>query len=137
MAASMSLCTSNHLPWKSQTTRNAELPIIQLRPSSLSRIYQRKQQHYVQSSGRLSRTFVVFAATEGSTKSSKSDEQIPSWARPDADEPPPWARDEGNASTSQSTFEIPFYAYLLASAITAIAAVSFSYHFTVLEYSKS
>ncbi|XP_020690805.1 uncharacterized protein LOC110105586, partial [Dendrobium catenatum] len=35
----------------------------------------------------------------------------------------PWARDEGNGSTSQPAFVIPFYAYLLASVITAIAAI--------------
>lgn len=68
---------------------------------------------------------VVRAATEGSAKSSQSDETVPTWARPDSDEPPPWAQDAGSAS-SQPTFEIPFYAYLLASAVTAIAAVFFS-----------
>lgn len=68
---------------------------------------------------------IIRAATEGSAKSSQSDEKIPSWARPDSDEPPPWAEGSGNGSSSQSTFEIPFYAYLLASAITAIAAVNF------------
>ncbi|ONK78544.1 uncharacterized protein A4U43_C02F19950 [Asparagus officinalis] len=72
---------------------------------------------------------VIRATTEGSAKSSQSDEKIPSWARPDADEPPPWAQGSGNGSSSQSTFEIPFYAYLLASAITAIAAIG-----SVFEY---
>ncbi|KAJ8637682.1 hypothetical protein MRB53_011949 [Persea americana] len=66
--------------------------------------------------------FRVFAVTEGSAKSSKSDEKIPSWARPESDEPPPWARDEAKDVSGQ-TFEIPFYGYLLASAITAIAAI--------------
>ncbi|KAF5749023.1 hypothetical protein HS088_TW04G00984 [Tripterygium wilfordii] len=74
--------------------------------------------------------FFVFAATEGSRKSSKSDEKIPSWARPESEEPPPWAVGEGlNNTTSNPTFEIPFYAYLLASAITAIAAIG-----SVFEY---
>lgn len=68
------------------------------------------------------RRLVVTAATEGSRKSKESQ---PSWANPDSDEPPPWARDEGRSSTSQESFEIPFYVYLLASAITAIAAVCF------------
>ncbi|KAJ1433125.1 hypothetical protein SESBI_06347 [Sesbania bispinosa] len=69
--------------------------------------------------------FVVVAVTQGSTDSSKSDEKIPSWAKPDSDEPPPWARDEANKNTASSSsgFEIPFYVYLLASAITAIAAI--------------
>lgn len=73
----------------------------------------------------ISRRFSVFAVTEGSAKSSKSEETIPSWAKPDLDEPPPWARDEGKGYTSQQSFEVPFFVYLLASAVTAIAAVSF------------
>lgn len=70
--------------------------------------------------------FVVVAVTQGSAESSKSDENIPSWAKPDSDEPPPWARDEAQSKTAstQQGFDIPFYAYLLASAITAIAAVT-------------
>lgn len=72
----------------------------------------------------LSRKFFVFAVTEGSAKSSKSEETIPSWAKPDSEEPPPWARDEAKDNSSQQGFEIPFYVYLLASTITAIAAVS-------------
>ncbi|QCD97684.1 uncharacterized protein LOC114164465 [Vigna unguiculata] len=66
---------------------------------------------------------VVVAVTQGSAESSKSEEKIPSWAKPDSDEPPPWARDEAKNNTSEQGFEIPFYAYLLASAITAIAAI--------------
>ncbi|WVZ08128.1 hypothetical protein V8G54_021474 [Vigna mungo] len=66
---------------------------------------------------------VVVAVTQGSAESSKSEEKIPSWAKPDSDEPPPWARDEANKNTSEQGFEIPFFAYLLASAITAIAAI--------------
>ncbi|KAK7396398.1 hypothetical protein VNO78_17382 [Psophocarpus tetragonolobus] len=70
------------------------------------------------------RRFVEVAVTQGSAESSKSEEKIPSWAKPDSDEPPPWARDEPNNKNSQQEgFEIPFYAYLLASAITAIAAI--------------
>lgn len=71
--------------------------------------------------------FKVYAVTEGSAKSSQSDETIPSWAKPDSEEQPPWARDESKDGSEQ-TFEIPYYAYLLASTITAIAAVS-SFHF--------
>ncbi|KAF8095857.1 hypothetical protein N665_0321s0032 [Sinapis alba] len=74
------------------------------------------------------RRLVVTAATEGSRKSKESQ---PSWANPDSDEPPPWARDEGGSSTSQESFEVPFYVYLLASAITAIAAIG-----SVFEYSS-
>ncbi|KAL8550017.1 hypothetical protein ACS0TY_008731 [Phlomoides rotata] len=68
----------------------------------------------------------VMAATEGSAKSKKKvgnsdDPSAPSWAQPGSDEPPPWARQE--AQKDSSGFEVPFYVYLLASAITAIAAI--------------
>lgn len=69
--------------------------------------------------------FTVFAVTEGSAKSSESEETIPSWAKPDSEEPPPWAREESKENGSQQGFQLPFYVYLLASSITAIAAVSF------------
>ncbi|CAK8543517.1 unnamed protein product [Lathyrus sativus] len=72
-----------------------------------------------------SHRFLVVAVTKGSTESSKSDEKIPSWAKPDSNEPPPWAQNEAQnkSSSSEQGFEIPFYVYLLASAITAIAAI--------------
>ncbi|KAE9621926.1 hypothetical protein Lal_00032834 [Lupinus albus] len=73
---------------------------------------------------------VVVAVTQGSAESSKSsDEKIPSWAKPDSNEPPPWAKDETNKNSDNNNnnniggFQIPFYVYLLASAITAIAAI--------------
>lgn len=72
---------------------------------------------------KLPHRFSIFAVTEGSAKSSESEETIPSWAKPDSDEPPPWATDEGKGLTSQGSFEIPFYVYLLTSTITAIAAI--------------
>ncbi|GAB4827758.1 hypothetical protein Ancab_034644 [Ancistrocladus abbreviatus] len=75
------------------------------------------------------RSFSILAGTEGSAKSNESAESIPSWARPDSDEPPPWARDEGKQNELKPGFEIPFYAYLLASAVTAIAAIG-----SVFEY---
>ncbi|XWS58814.1 hypothetical protein CRYUN_Cryun08bG0065900 [Craigia yunnanensis] len=90
--------------------------IVNQHPTRYFHVYQNK---------RLSRGFLVFAATEGSAKSSKSKETVPSWARPDSNEPPPWARDEGKEYKAQQSFEIPFYVYLLASAVTAIAAVCF------------
>ncbi|KAJ6301276.1 hypothetical protein OIU77_015562 [Salix suchowensis] len=67
--------------------------------------------------------FFVCAATKGSSKSSKSEETIPSWAKPGSDEPPPWAKGEGKENSSKQNFEVPFFVYLLASAITAIAAI--------------
>lgn len=71
--------------------------------------------------------FLTVAVTKGSAESSKSDEKIPSWAKPDSEEPPPWAQNEAQnkpSSSEQQGFVIPFYVYLLASAITAIAAVN-------------
>jgi hypothetical protein len=50
--------------------------------------------------------------------------KLPTWAKPDSDEPPPWAKGEGKENSSKQNFEVPFFVYLLASAITAIAAVS-------------
>lgn len=73
---------------------------------------------------RLSHRFSVYAATKGPAKSSDSEDTIPSWAKPASEEPPPWARDESTNAKSQQSFEIPFFVYLLASAVTAIAAVS-------------
>lgn len=71
------------------------------------------------------------AATEGSAKkqsSSKEEEidkgdgpSVPSWARPGSDEAPPWARQE--AQKDSTGFQLPFYVYLLSSAVAAIAAI--------------
>ncbi|KAI5683886.1 hypothetical protein M9H77_05114 [Catharanthus roseus] len=71
----------------------------------------------------------IFALTEGSAnKKSKEvegeeegDPSVPSWAKPGSDEPPPWARND--SPKDSSSFELPFFVYLLASAITAIAAI--------------
>lgn len=123
MAASLSLCTLHLI----HASRNHDPKYLGLRPADHFKasnliISNRSQHHQSKQADRLFRRFRVFAVTEGSAKSSKSDERIPSWARPDSDEPPPWARDEAK-DASGKTFEIPFYAYLLASAVTAIAAV--------------
>lgn len=77
---------------------------------------------------------MAVAATEGSAKSSgEADEQVPSWARPGSDEPPPWAREGGGGGGQQEpgAVELPFFAYLLASAITAIAAIG-----SIFEYAN-
>lgn len=125
MAISLSLCTSYSLRALREHTNARYLGLRQVTPLRNSGLFlnKRSQCHLGQKAGMFLRRFTVLAATEGSTKSSQSDEKIPLWARPDSDEPPPWARDEGNVSTSQQAFEIPFYVYLLASAVTAIAAV--------------
>ncbi|KAK4791677.1 hypothetical protein SAY86_032090 [Trapa natans] len=81
----------------------------------------------------LSRQSYTSAVTKGSAEPSKSEETLPSWAQPNADEPPPWAREEGQGSGSQESFKVPFAVYLLASAVTAIAAVSLSLIFVFRE----
>ncbi|KAI3969659.1 hypothetical protein MKX01_020220 [Papaver californicum] len=65
------------------------------------------------------------------SKSSESEEKIPSWAKLDSEEPPPWAQRDGSSGSNgtSETIEIPFYGYLLASTITAIAAIG-----SVFEY---
>ncbi|KAF8406761.1 hypothetical protein HHK36_008853 [Tetracentron sinense] len=123
--ASVSLWTSNQI----HGSRNHNLrcpgssPGLQDKSLDISFISKTSRNHHGHQKRRLSHRFTVSAVTEGSAKSSKSEETIPSWARTDSDEPPPWARDEGKEKASEQGFEIPFYAYLLASAVTAIAAI--------------
>ncbi|KAL3838803.1 hypothetical protein ACJIZ3_023394 [Penstemon smallii] len=69
------------------------------------------------------RVMAVKEEEEGSDENTP----VPSWAKPDSDELPPWARQEAQKDSSNS--EIPFFVYLLASAITAIAAIG-----SVFEY---
>ncbi|KAL9247778.1 hypothetical protein vseg_021172 [Gypsophila vaccaria] len=73
----------------------------------------------------------ALAATKRPAKASESDEKLPSWAQPDSDEPPPWARGEGNPTELKEGVELPFFVYLLASAVTAIAAVG-----SIFEYAN-
>ncbi|GBG73509.1 hypothetical protein CBR_g16852 [Chara braunii] len=48
----------------------------------------------------------------------------PAWLKPGSEELPPWARSEGGeGSSSDEGFEVPFWAWLLASSLVAIAAV--------------
>ncbi|KAL6609746.1 hypothetical protein ACP70R_039715 [Stipagrostis hirtigluma subsp. patula] len=61
----------------------------------------------------------------------EAEEKVPAWARPGADEPPPWAREGGAAQgPGAAGGSVPFYAYLLASAITAIAAIGSIFEYT-------
>lgn len=88
----------------------------------------RNQKHHNHGEKQFSRKFCVYAVTEGSAKSSsKSEEKIPSWAKPESNEPPPWAQNEGKEDALQNKLDFPFFVYLLASAVTAIAAVSPSF----------
>ena len=66
----------------------------------------------------------ALAASSGKQKPpGEAEEKVPAWAKPGADEPPPWERQGGAARGQEEAGQVPFYAYLLASAITAIAAV--------------
>ncbi|KAF3677955.1 putative vacuolar iron transporter -like protein 4-like [Capsicum annuum] len=79
-----------------------------------------------------SRRLRIVAATEGSAEKSKEKEEdpsVPTWAKPGTDEPPPWARNESQKDSS--SVQVPFIVYLLASAVTAIAAIG-----SIFEYSN-
>lgn len=67
-------------------------------------------------------TTIVFAINKEEEEQSST--PTPSWAKPDSEETPPWARNDQQPSSGSSS-ELPFFVYLLASAITAIAAVTF------------
>uniref|UniRef100_A0A0D3G5L5 Uncharacterized protein n=1 Tax=Oryza barthii TaxID=65489 RepID=A0A0D3G5L5_9ORYZ len=69
-----------------------------------------------------------YGATEGSLKSSnEADKQVPSWVHPGSDEPLPWAHKGGNGGQQKPVaIQLPFYAYLLTSAITFIVVVRLS-----------
>ncbi|KAI0522359.1 hypothetical protein KFK09_004738 [Dendrobium nobile] len=126
MAAVISLCASILLPSVVMQSSQRHIGLRKLIPVKYLKHFgniNTGRNHIGLKAGVSHRRLVVLAVTEGSTKSSPADDKIPSWAKPDSDEPPPWARDEGNGSTSQPAFVIPFYAYLLASVITAIAAI--------------
>lgn len=126
-ASSFCLCDTNLIhssrkgnPWHPKLFQGVGQILdlsVSRKGSTIHRRYQKRT---------LSHKFSVSATTEGSAKSNKSEETIPSWARPDSSEPPPWAWGEGMQNASESSFVIPFYAYLLASAVTAIAAVKFA-----------
>lgn len=121
---SQALCSSNFISTsgKQGSWYPLLLPGAALKRVRTATAKERHSPHVHQK--RMLRRFTVFAITEGSAKSKKSEENIPSWARPDSDESPPWAKDEGKDNAPQQGFTVPFYVYLLASAVTAIAAVS-------------
>ncbi|XP_062232586.1 uncharacterized protein LOC133929844 [Phragmites australis] len=60
----------------------------------------------------------------------EEEDQAPAWARPGADDPPPWAREGGGDVQEPGAGQVPFYAYLLASAVTAIAAIGSIFEYT-------
>ncbi|KAJ7101815.1 hypothetical protein O6H91_Y577800 [Diphasiastrum complanatum] len=79
-------------------------------------------------------SFSVPRATpkESSSKleSENETENLPDWAKPDSDVPPPWARDKSlSSSGEQQLFEPPFFVYLIGSSLVAIAAVGSIFEF--------
>ncbi|CAL4901397.1 unnamed protein product [Urochloa decumbens] len=78
--------------------------------------------------GRCRRRRLAVLAAAGK-KPGEAEEQVPAWAKPGADEPPPWER-KGGAVQGQEAGQVPFYAYLLASAVTAIAAIGSIFEYT-------
>ena len=75
--------------------------------------------------------FTVNAVTKGSAESSKSEETVPSWAKPCSEEPHPWAQGEGKKAALENGFEVPFFVYLLASVVKAM--ISLSFHWSHLQ----
>ncbi|KAL8142531.1 hypothetical protein V2J09_015563 [Rumex salicifolius] len=124
VVSSLSFCTIGYI----SSSRIWQVPrqgIFQYASSNLinSCCFTGNQRSYLRCLSRRSRRFHVFAATKGSAKPNESEEKVPSWAKPDSDEPPPWAREEGKPADFKESFEVPFFVYLLASAVTAIAAI--------------
>ncbi|KAM7523928.1 hypothetical protein LguiA_013830 [Lonicera macranthoides] len=128
MATTISLCNSYSNPRHQPTSSIPPLSGSSLIASKFH--HQNNKNKNKSHRSNLFRRLTVFAVTEGSAKKSgKEEEALPKWARPDSEEPPPWAKNEYQQQSSSSSFEIPFYAYLLASAVTAIAAIG-----SVFEY---
>ncbi|PUZ65444.1 hypothetical protein GQ55_3G223100 [Panicum hallii var. hallii] len=78
--------------------------------------------------GRCRRRRLMVLAAAGKPPG-EAEEQVPAWAKPGAEEPPPWER-KGGAVQGQEAGQVPFYAYLLASAVTAIAAIGSIFEYT-------
>lgn len=79
------------------------------------------------------RQWKLAATTDGKKGSSAANrerdaEKIPEWAKPGSEELPPWARNEV-AKPKEQAEDLPFFVYLIASSLVAIAAVG-----SVFEY---
>ncbi|XP_057969221.1 uncharacterized protein LOC131158395 [Malania oleifera] len=122
---SLSICNSSliHGSRKPMSWCASLLPSFEHKTHDQPITLKRKQSYHGWRIKWLSHRSFVFAVTKGSSKSSDSEETIPQWARPDSEAPPPWAQDEDKEKPLQQSFAIPFYVYLLASAVTAIAAI--------------
>jgi hypothetical protein len=79
------------------------------------------------------RQWKLAATTDGKKGSSAANrerdaEKVPEWAKPGSEELPPWARNEV-AKPKEQAEDLPFFVYLIASSLVAIAAVG-----SVFEY---
>jgi hypothetical protein len=73
------------------------------------------------------RQWKLAATTDGKKGSSAANremdaEKIPEWAKPGSEELPPWVRNEV-AKPKEQAGDLPFFVYLIASSLVAIAAV--------------
>lgn len=60
-------------------------------------------------------------------KPNTEEEPTPSWAKAGSEELPPWARNEAAAPSKVESADLPFFVYLVASCLVAIAAVRHSW----------
>ncbi|CAK9221060.1 unnamed protein product [Sphagnum troendelagicum] len=98
--------------------------------SGCFRVFKLQQQHEEQQQ---QRQWKLAATTDGKKGSSSANremdaEKIPEWAKPGSEELPPWARNEV-AKPKEQAEDLPFFVYLIASSLVAIAAVG-----SVFEY---
>lgn len=92
-----------------------------------------KLQQHEEQQQQQQRQWKLAATTDGKKGSSAANrerdaEKIPEWAKPGSEELPPWARNEV-AKPKEQAEDLPFFVYLIASSLVAIAAVG-----SVFEY---
>ncbi|KAF5952952.1 hypothetical protein HYC85_010896 [Camellia sinensis] len=92
-------------------------------PTPLLLIATKISQNTTRKNSSRSRRLTVFAVTEGSSKE-KEEESIPSWGRPDSNEPPSWARDKASQNASQQSFQISFFSVFYAPLLGFFAVVA-------------
>jgi hypothetical protein len=86
-----------------------------------------KLQQHEEQQQQQQRQWKLAATTDGKKGSSAANrerdaEKIPEWAKPGSEELPPWARNEV-AKPKEQAEDLPFFVYLIASSLVAIAAV--------------
>eukprot|EP00271_Cylindrocystis_brebissonii_P011452 TRINITY_DN2913_c0_g1_i1.p1 TRINITY_DN2913_c0_g1~~TRINITY_DN2913_c0_g1_i1.p1 ORF type:complete len:224 (-),score=33.12 TRINITY_DN2913_c0_g1_i1:535-1206(-) len=71
---------------------------------------------------------VTSSSVSPAVKEGEKGEKVPAWAKPGSEEAPPWAKGEAARAEGLQT-ELPFYVYLIFSALITIATVG-----SVFEY---